>query len=304
MKKNYLNESIIQPFLTLCGSGNLDSIQSFYLSHPYIASNNHFLINSFRHSVISNQLHIAEWFINKHPNIDFHLDLDELFKRVCIQNKMDIVQWLLQLNVSFKSNHKIFHHACINNNMILANWIHDLNPEAIINNSNYEIFENACLTNKIDVAKWIYKINPTLIQKTNHYKIFCSACYKNNLQLAKWIYQINSSLDVTVNDHELFKYTCHNDLIEIARFIQQIQPYYYIILSQYTSQEDKYFYNDYKNSVKIKYHWKFHIRSEKEARFQERLLPLWLSSNNSPNKNCLLYQLPRDISRYIVEKFI
>lgn len=298
---NYLNESTIKKFLKLCSCGDIESIQTYYFTNSCISCNHPFLINSFRHSVLSNQLHVAHWFITKHPQIDFHVDLDKIFKRACIQNKMDIIHWLLQLNVSTKSNYKIFYHACMNNNMHLAQWIHDLNPQAIIHYSNYEIFKNACLTNKLDVAEWIYEINPTLMQKSNNYYIFHYACYNNNFRLAKWIYQINPSLDVTINYHELFRYTCYNNYIEIAQLIQQIQPYMYTILSQYTTQ-GKYYYIDY--GVNIKYHWKFHIRTLKEAHFQERLLPLWLISTNSPNKNCLLYQLPRDISRYIVEQFI
>jgi hypothetical protein len=54
------------------------------------------------------------------------------------------------------------------------------------------------------------------------------------------------------------------------------------------------------NSYQIKYY----ELTDQEDRFQERLIPLWLISSNSPNKDCILYQLPREISRYIIEQFI
>jgi hypothetical protein len=42
----------------------------------------------------------------------------------------------------------------------------------------------------------------------------------------------------------------------------------------------------------------------KTQHVEKQLFLLWITSSNSPNKNCLLHQLPRDISRYIIEQFV
>lgn len=43
---------------------------------------------------------------------------------------------------------------------------------------------------------------------------------------------------------------------------------------------------------------------EKKEKRKKQLFLLWISSNHSPNKNCLLHQLPNEISRYIIEQLV
>ena len=42
----------------------------------------------------------------------------------------------------------------------------------------------------------------------------------------------------------------------------------------------------------------------KEQKQKKQLFLLWLTSTHSPNINCFLYQLPREISRYLIEQFV
>jgi hypothetical protein len=86
---------------------------------------------------------------------------------------------------------------------------------------------------------------------------------------------------------------------------RRLHPNKYVILCQNINPtlrkdiDESFFYVYFTD-----YFVRYYVRTEKQLRFQERLLPLWLISSNSPNKNCLLYQLPREISRYIIGQFI
>ena len=94
------------------------------------------------------------------------------------------------------------------------------------------------------------------------------------------------SLSITHDNHSIWKHAVTNCHYDIINLLQQTKPETYVYIQR-------------KYSTDLHY-----IRSEREIRLQRQLIPLWLTSSNSPNKNCLLYQLPRDISRYIIQQFI
>jgi hypothetical protein len=48
----------------------------------------------------------------------------------------------------------------------------------------------------------------------------------------------------------------------------------------------------------------YYIREKEEERWKRRKLLVWLASDKSPNKQCLLYKMPQDVSRYIISSYL
>ena len=116
---------------------------------------------------------------------------------------------------------------------------------------------------------------------------FCTACYFGHLTIAKLILQNNPDINISAQNNSAFRYACERGHLKTAEWLRTLKPFLYTIT--YTADGEYYSY---------------YIREKEEARWQQTKYLVWLSSPHSPNAKCLLYKLPNDISRYIIQNFI
>jgi hypothetical protein len=73
----------------------------------------------------------------------------------------------------------------------------------------------------------------------------------------------------------------------MLKWLQSLKPHLYTI---------EYFEDgSYKNH---------YIRTFEEERWEKRKYLVWLASNECPDKNNLFYQIPEDVSRYIISNYL
>jgi hypothetical protein len=108
-------------------------------------------------------------------------------------------------------------------------------------------------------------------------------CEKGLLDIFQWLIQ-KEKIDIHQlfqNKHCLFIKACENGHLSIVQYIQTIKPFWYKI-------KDKKYLCKYNNC----------IRTDNE--YLQKMYVLWLSNHLiSPNPQCIFYQLPHEVSRYI-----
>ena len=115
---------------------------------------------------------------------------------------------------------------------------------------------------------------------------FYSACQNGQLSAAQTIYQINPSIDISADDEYAFRRACLKGNKQVAQWFVSIRPYHYEITML-------------KNG---KWNWRIRTKKEaKEARWQNIKYAVWAASDASPNRNSLLYKLPFDVSKQIIQ---
>ena len=105
--------------------------------------------------------------------------------------------------------------------------------------------------------------------------------------MGKWLLQIKPSINISEDNDYTFCRACANGKLEIAVWLQTLKPYLYKI-------------NYDINGKYVSYY----VRTKEEARWQQTKYLVWLSSLQSPNKQSIIYKLPNDVLRYIIQNFI
>lgn len=179
---------------------------------------------------------------------------------------------------------------CINRRLEDAKILLQNNPNINISYGNEIVFRLACYKGDLEMAKWLLEVKPDIDMFAGTRHVFYTACFAGQLEIAKWLLELN--LENISNEYkDSFCAACYNGHLDIAKWLQSLVPSLFVI----------YYNNDgsYKN---------FYIRNEEEQTkyilWEKRKIPLWLASRNSPNKKSLIYKIPTDISRLIIEKFL
>ena len=88
-----------------------------------------------------------------------------------------------------------------------------------------------------------------------------------------------------------------NNDVEILSLLSKWYPYYIHVFPNFNHQYNYYFIK-FDNSKQLI------NQMRKQEKRKKQLFLLWITSNYSPNKDCFLYQLPREISRYLIQQFV
>ena len=132
-----------------------------------------------------------------------------------------------------------------------------------------------------------YKNNSSINISADNEYAFSFACGLGLLQVAKWLLEIKPDINISINDEEAFRNACENGRLEVCQLLQSLKPYLYVI---HYGEDGS--YKDY------------YIRSKEEERWEKRKLLVWLASDSTPCKKNLLYRIPEDVSRYIIQMYL
>jgi aerobic-type carbon monoxide dehydrogenase small subunit (CoxS/CutS family) len=169
---------------------------------------------------------------------------------------------------------------CEKGNLDEAKQMLKLNPTINSSANNKEAFCGACSEGHLAVAKWLLEINPKMSVDECE---FCDACTNGHLAVARWLLEINPNMNISAFNDWSFRLSRQNDYLLVAEWLQSLNPYLYVI--------------NYNEDGSCKGHY---IRSKEEERWERKKLLVWLASDKSPNKKCILYKIPEDVSRYII----
>lgn len=246
--------------------------------------------------IIYGDISSVEQFLHDHPNIRLNNIEKWTFRDVCLNSDLEMAKLLYESNPSFyddltlEDKEYLFKRMCKRKGRYpLVKWLYELNPNVyhhLTLEAKRSLFVDACEYNAFETMKWLYELNPNAYYSLSEwYKgyLFRYSCEYGSLEQAKWLLQIDPTLKSVNLDYE-FKQNCEQNAVAQAELIQALSPYLYVI-----------YYGEHGDIVD------YHIRTEEEVKWERRKYLIWLASDESPNKQCLLYQLPSDISRQIIQ---
>jgi hypothetical protein len=191
-------------------------------------------------------------------------------------------------NNNWKNMNSIFNDLIIlNKSNAQENILLIYNSHVVINALNYMFI--LCCENKYT------KLFDKICQQLSHYFIPSSIvkyCFDNAIK--------NNYFQIL----QVMKKYIPDDIYVFPNFHYGYN--YYFIEKK---EESDFFQFGYNNSNIKKYYdtvyreKQINVIKRKES-INKKLFLAWLISNNSPNKNCILYHLPNEISRNIIEQFI
>lgn len=235
---------------------------------------------------------VVKSLFDKNPNINISDCNDEPFWYSCFCGHLEVAQWLFEIR---KDMHDViccdaFMGACENGHLEVAQWLLELKPN-IINFDNIThtyTFYLVCKKGHLKVAQWLLEINQEKDKlnqendKFNFEDCFIIACENGQIEVAKWLLELKPNIDITAENNRAFYFSCYYYKYNVMTWLQSLKPWLYTIV---------------KNPVGT---LKPKINSIKEQRFYKRKYAVWLSSSMSPNKKCILFKLPSDVSREII----
>lgn len=158
-------------------------------------------------------------------------------------------------------------------------------PNINISASEDSAFSYACMNGHLETAQWLLTVKPDINIAASKNWAFRYACVYGHLEVCKWLYSLK--VDIAYNDNWAFRYALSSKQYIIGDWFQSLKPYLYVI----NYGED----GTYKNYL---------IRSLEEERWEKRKLLVWLASDSTPCKKNLLYRIPEDVSRYIIQMYL
>jgi ankyrin repeat protein len=226
----------------------------------------------------------AQQILQNNPILNAYLDQD-LTISICCAGHLNILQWLISIRPNIEINHNEFIYACINGHFELALWLLQTYPDIDISAKNDYAFTWSCASGKIQIVKWLLEINPNIKNNVKANQIaFYWSCYFGNYDIVEFLLE-NSNIDIFAENHVSFINACKKKHLNIAHLLQKKSNLYVI--------------NYGVNGEYVGYY----IRTKEEANWEKRKYLVWLASKYCPdtNKKSILYKMPNDVSRYLIE---
>lgn len=276
-------------FSNVCYNGELD--KATQLLEKGITNAN-YLEEGFRFACANGHLDVAQLILHTNPNIDIASKYDYAFRHSCKNNHSQVAEWLCSLRqclyeISYDANGKtkcgirkeetVFREACLQGYLDTAKWVLKLKPNVKIGR---DVLGLTLYFYRFEIAKWL----TTIRTNYDYQEAFRCAYLTNQLEAVQWLLEIKPDIDISALDHHAFRCACIRKNLAMATWIQSLKPNIY-----------EFKYDDRGKMVCI-------IRYD-EINWQKRKWAVWMSSDNAPNKNNIMYKLPTDLSR-VVANFI
>jgi hypothetical protein len=229
------------------------------------------------------KIKMAQWLWNIRPTINVSALNDYAFRVACMNQDLEMAKWLYSIKPDINIE-DAFVTICeeINGDLEFAKWLLFVKPDIDISAQNNRAFVESCKHLRIDIAKWLLSLNPNIILDVEQKMLFKNIFIAMDIDNIEWFHSI-SKLDKETYDWA-FKYACRWGTIDMVHWVISKKQYAYYVE-----------YDVLKTHV-INYS----IRTEKEERWESRKYALWLSSNQTPNKNQILHRVSTDVARLII----
>ena len=221
-----------------------------------------------------------------------------VFYEALADGNVPLFDFILAINPNISIKHKeCFLTACTKGYLEIAKRLYTKVEPYILDIG----FDYACAQGKLDLAQWLLYIiketkKPnvlyTLETKYGINRLFLKVCQYGHIEVAQWLYSVFDNIDLLHEKGVAFQTSCwkadvSQSHLELAQWLEQLNPYLFEII-----YDEQGMISDHK------------IHLDREKRWQERKYALWLSSNETPKKDNLLYRIPEDVSRYLISNYL
>ena len=150
-------------------------------------------------------------------------------------------------------------------------------------------FQKACAKGHMAVAKWLFELKPDLDISAGDDSAFRHACFGNHLHIAQWIISGNPKVNISARRDQVFRWACLTENYEMLKWLDSIRPFYFKI------------------KIREKALHRIHGTTNlaKHVRWKTRNYALCLRNRHDCNNYVnVFYDVPEDVSRYIVQMFL
>jgi hypothetical protein len=187
-------------FHTACMNGDISNIDKLLENN---LDNN--LINGIKLAFIYNRQNI----------------INHIFNYSCINNKLEIIEFLLSC-ISDLDLQKGIELACYNNNIDIINYLiknnSTLDLQRCLNNiCSYNTCGDEEIINKIEIINYLLKIKPELDIQCG-FNFVC--IYNHGIELLKYLLENNSNIDID----EGFRHACTTYNILVIKYLLKLKP--------------------------------------------------------------------------------
>ena len=256
-------------------------------------------------NVIENNIPKIESFYNKQKqnyqltdNITSNM-LDGAFDYSCYQNHFEIAVLLCKIK-NLYSNYKIIdiHLFCISKMNFVNQFSVLLETSKIKSLSSIELnrlFICCCYRGDYNAIKYLVKKCPRLNVFADNDGAFRVLCAQGHTPIAKWLYQKFPKINISADNCYAMRQAEKKNYNNIILWLQSLNTKLYTV----NKCDTRNIYLCCENLLYVKLGVTYQI--EKYQKWIETIYLLWLSSSNSPNKNSFIYQLPLDLTRYLIQ---
>lgn len=155
-------------------------------------------------------------------------DMFSLFECMCIKNYIEIVKWLITLNVKNEDYNFGFISACTYNNREILEYLYYNNKKLYYKNNNLDFnhaFMVCCFIGNFDILKWLYNTVKINIRACDD-NAFIYALSQKHYDIAMWLYNLsvkeNNIIDIRIDNDFAFKYSCYYGNLDICKWLYTI----------------------------------------------------------------------------------
>lgn len=214
-----------------------------------------------------------------------------MLSQTCMNGHLDVVAWIYDtFPVRLLANAEYtFSITLKNNHFPVCEFLLDVYPHLLSCDILKNVFILLLTKGNLLGLKWLLNIRPELgldkVVITS--KQFSTACFLGHLDIAKWIFELKPTIRICMINHLIFKGVMASKQMEVGHWLQSLKPEYYKI-----NYDENGVYKDYI------------IRSKADANWYKVKYAVWLASDHTPNSSSILYKIPQDISKYVVEMLL
>lgn len=141
------------------------------------------------------QMDLVKFIVGKNPKLlqYYTNEHQSIFTDICRGGSLEFAKWFsyeCEIDTSdIKCMRRPFHFVCINNKIDIAEWLVKMCPELKYDNKN-SLFRTVCRRNHLDCAKWLYDLDQKINVRLYKDCIFRRACKKKNDALIQFLCEI------------------------------------------------------------------------------------------------------------------
>jgi hypothetical protein len=136
-------------------------------------------------------LKVAEWLLQKNPEIDTSAGDDDAFCFACYHGHLDVAQWLYKIDTRITASHCAFSWACRNGHLAVAQWLLQVKPDMNVSACDEYAFCWASANGYLEMAQWLIQINPTIDLTACNEEAFRCACANGHIAVVAWFCRLH-----------------------------------------------------------------------------------------------------------------
>lgn len=179
-------------FLNACQSNNWEKATQLFSKNPVILEEIHEDINDlFLGYCQTNYLEIVKLFYSIKPELDQEEDvIQTAFSNALKGGYLPVAKWLhftFQAILETMNMEQIFREVCIGENLDVAIWLLEIYPDINISAHNEYIFRLVCHHGHLEMAKWLISIKPDIDIRSKGNYAFNAAVRNGDDAMLEWL---------------------------------------------------------------------------------------------------------------------